>query len=109
MRVQMRQPVATAELFQVVRHAVRVHRRATVLREHKAAVKVIALEPLPLRALPCAIFTQQLHRLTRQVDIALRLLRLGRGLIHADVSGVQYAVADIHAVVFKVHVLPLQA
>ena len=58
----MREAVTAAELFQVVRHAVRVHRRAAVLSEHKAAVEVVAFEPQPLAVLPRSILAQQLHR-----------------------------------------------
>lgn len=55
MGVNVWEPVALAELLEIVGHAVRVHGLAVVLREYEVLILVVLPQPQPFLCLPCPI------------------------------------------------------
>lgn len=86
--VYVRQAVALGEAVKPCRHAVRVHRRAVVPREHIAAILIILAEPEPLLKLPDTVILQHGDGLRRYGNIALAGLGFRPALINALVGGV---------------------
>lgn len=109
MGVDVWEIVPPAELLEPVRHAVRVHGVAVVLRKYEVLVLVVFPQSEPFLCLPRPIPPQQLHGFRWQCHIAPGAFGFGCALIDAHVGAIENIVADVNAVPFKVHLVPFQS